>query len=174
MDHTEVVSSSTRYKGDHLILEYGKGDIILYDLPAGRKEDDEEALEGMVREFREETGLSTLDIESITALRPYTYAMDNNSFTVHPFDIELTDRKDPINLDSEEHDGYTWLSGCELDRAGRDGWLNSPKYFNAKYNQAGMNGLEELRGKGEELVFTDEEVMDNLDDLEALIESKVR
>lgn len=173
MSQTEVVSSSTRYSTDHLILEYDKGDITLYDLPAGRKETDEDALSGMMREFREETGLSVLDVESVTALRPYTYVMDDTSFKVYPFDIELSDRKDPVGLDSSEHDGYTWLSAEELERAGRDGWLNSPKYFNAKFNEAGMNGVEELRGKGEELVFTDEEVMNNLDDLEALIESKL-
>lgn len=173
MNKTEVVSSSARYGRHHLILEYDKGDITLYDLPAGRKEQDEDALSGMMREFREETGLSMLDIESVTALRPYTYVMDDNSFTVYPFDIELSDQKDPVGLDSSEHDGYTWLGDRELEKAGRDGWLNSPKYFNAKYNEAGMNGLEELKGEGEELVFTDEEVMDNLDDLEALIESRL-
>lgn len=176
VNNTEVVSSLTHYEGDHLILEYEKGDITLYDLPAGRKEDDEQALEGMIREFREETGLSMLDVDNITALRPYTYVMDENSFEVHPFDIELTKKKDPQGLDSTEHDGYIWLNETSVERAAMDGWLNSPKYFNAKYVEAGMNGAEELRGNNrrpQDLVFRDEEVMDNLDDLEALINSKI-
>ena len=174
VNKTEVVSSRTHYGDAHLLLEYDKGDITLYDLPAGRIESDEEILNGMVREFREETGLSTLDVENMTAMRPYTYEMDDSSFTVYPFDIELTKKKEPVSLDDGEHSGYRWLSDDQLEREAENGWLNSPKFFNAKYAQAGMNGLEELRGnEGEELVFTDEEVMDNMDDLEALIRSKL-
>lgn len=176
MKPTEVVSSSTYYGQDSLVLEYNKGDITLYDLPAGRKEQGEDTLPGMIREFREETGLSMQDIENITALRPYTYEMDDRSFHVYPFDIELSERRDPQGLDVDEHDGYTWLGPGRVERAGTDGWLNSPKFFNLRYAEAARNGLgDDLqgRGEGEELVFLDDEVMENLDSLEALIRSKL-
>lgn len=177
MNQTEVVSSSTHYEEDNLVLEYDKGDITLYDLPAGKKEAEEAALPGMMREFREETGLSMLDIESITGLRPYTYEIgDETSFQVYPFDIELVEKRNPEGLDVDEHDGYTWLGPDRVEQAGRDGWLNSPKFLTVRYAEAARNGLgEELRGEGsaEDIVFTDEQVMENLDSLEALIKSKL-
>lgn len=176
MSSREVVSGPTHYGEDILLLEYSKGDIMLYDLPAGGMEKGETALSGMIREFREETGLSMQDIENITGLRPYTYEMDDSSFHVYPFDIELVEKRDPHSLDSKEHDGYTWMGPDSVESAGMDGWLNSPKFFNLRYTEAARNGLgDELRGDGdaEELVFSDDEVMDNLDSLEALIRSKL-
>jgi len=175
MEEKDIVSSLTHYGDEHLLLEYDRGDLMFYDLPAGSKESDEGSLDGMLREFDEETGLELNDIESITALRPYTYCREDTTYRVYPFDIELSDKKSPESLDSQEHDGYRWVNSEGLRRAGLEGWLSPPKFFNASYVKAGMNGQSELRGQEnyEKQVFRHEEINDNVDDLEALIDSKL-
>lgn len=173
MAQKHVVSSVAHYDDSYLILGFQKGEVTLYDFPGGVKEEDEDPLEGMMREFKEETGLDISDVENVTGMRPYTYSMGDTSFKVYPFDIQLEDQEIE-GIDSDEHDIYRWVDSEVMASLTEEGLLNASKYFNCAYIQAGMNDSTELRdNSGRELSFNHEEVSEDIENIERLINSEL-
>ncbi len=82
-----------------------------YDLPGGQVEDDEEPGEAVIREVKEETGLS-IDQLDLRVMYSVTMLIRERSWPTLLYMTRLEDREPSVTL-SYEHKSYEWAS---LDR----------------------------------------------------------
>jgi 8-oxo-dGTP pyrophosphatase MutT (NUDIX family) len=82
-----------------------------WGLPAGKVDGDETPLEAIVREVREETGISVNPFEC-RALPSLWVEHEGFSFRYHSFMVTLPSIPS-IELNTEEHSDYTWVTAVE-------------------------------------------------------------
>ena len=108
--------------GKVLVLRRAAGESFLpgfVDLPGGGLEPGELPEDGVIREVREETGLTT-SVVRILSVRPYTDGLGGNRPILIVFLLRLKDDQGQVRL-SEEHDEYRWVERSELDSVFREG-----------------------------------------------------
>lgn len=81
----------------------------VWDVPGGHIEDDESPAEAVVRELREELGV-TIRLNSVTPFRIYDPAPD---LTVHAW-VVTEWSGDIMNFAPDEHDEIAWFKRAEL------------------------------------------------------------
>jgi 8-oxo-dGTP diphosphatase len=106
-----VVGAVVRHDGKVLLLQRPEHDFMggIWELPSGKVEPGESLDQALIREVKEETGLS------VTALRTYLGSFDYQSGSgkkSRQFNFAVdVDSSEPVKL--QEHDAYTWTSLTE-------------------------------------------------------------
>lgn len=119
---THIIARTLIFNDDHKLLMLRRTPNEIYrpggvDLPGGKVEDDEELLDGALREALEETGL-ILDRGSMRLVHAFARANRNieargNISAVGLF-FACRTKDTAVVLNPEEHDAYYW---CTLDEA---------------------------------------------------------
>jgi 8-oxo-dGTP diphosphatase len=112
--HAKAVKAVIVYRGRVLLLlksSIEAGDIELcarIDLPGGRVEDDEETIQALHREVREETGLTITVVEHLGSWRwkAGDAVVDGLTFLCYPVD--------QIVCLSEEHEAFMWMTRDQI------------------------------------------------------------
>ncbi|MFF4028061.1 MULTISPECIES: NUDIX hydrolase [Nocardia] len=106
-----VVGAVVQHDGKVLLLQRPEHDFMggIWELPSGKVEPGESLDQALIREVKEETGLS------VTALRTYLGSFDYQSGSgkkSRQFNFAVdVDSSEPVKL--QEHDAYTWTSLTE-------------------------------------------------------------
>lgn len=106
-----VVGAVVQHDGRVLLLQRPEHDFMggIWELPSGKVEPGESLDQALIREVKEETGLS------VTALRTYLGSFDYQSGSgkkSRQFNFAVdVDSSEPVKL--QEHDAYTWTSLTE-------------------------------------------------------------
>ncbi|MGW5520165.1 NUDIX hydrolase [Nocardia africana] len=106
-----VVGAVVQHDGRVLLLQRPEHDFMggIWELPSGKVEQGESLDQALIREVKEETGLS------VTALRTYLGSFDYQSGSgkkSRQFNFAVdVDSSEPVKL--QEHDAYTWTSLTE-------------------------------------------------------------
>ncbi|MFF0458663.1 NUDIX hydrolase [Nocardia africana] len=106
-----VVGAVVQHDGKVLLLQRPEHDFMggIWELPSGKVEPGESLDQALIREVKEETGLS------VTALRTYLGSFDYQSGSgkkSRQFNFAVNvDSSEPVKL--QEHDAYTWTSLTE-------------------------------------------------------------
>ena len=101
-----------------LILQRNANEKVypnLWELPSGKKEPLEETENALIREFKEETGLSVSVISTISVF-DYVIEKSNeirDSIQIN-FLVKLLEENEVVSL-SEDHQDYTWVGIESLD-----------------------------------------------------------
>lgn len=98
--------------------EFNKG---AYDLVGGYMREGESFEEALLREIKEETGLTEVSIESI--LRAKEFPRDHEKFDkikALRFIVKYSGENDKVKLNEEEHESFEWLSFDEAVKAFSD------------------------------------------------------
>lgn len=106
-----VVGAVVQHDGKVLLLQRPEHDFMggIWELPSGKVEPGESLDQALIREVKEETGLS------VSALRTYLGSFDYQSGSgkkSRQFNFAVdVDSSEPVKL--QEHDAYTWTSLTE-------------------------------------------------------------
>lgn len=106
-----VVGAVVQHDGKVLLLQRPEHDFMggIWELPSGKVEPGESLDQALIREVKEETGLS------VTALRTFLGSFDYQSGSgkkSRQFNFAVdVDSSEPVKL--QEHDAYTWTSLTE-------------------------------------------------------------
>ena len=107
----DAVGCYIEHNGDILMLHRAKSDGIepnKWGIPAGKLEDNESAIEGMIREIQEETGINTTP-EQLQYMDHWFVEYPEVDFIFHEFKLELN-YKPKITLNPKEHQNYKWTT----------------------------------------------------------------
>lgn len=117
MNSQKVIVNGILLRGDRvLIARRALGKKIAsgkYHLPGGHVEFGEEPAEAVVREFREEFGL-TVRVDSI--FRAFSYVMGDTHTVGLTYLLSSDDTLDEITIDPEDNDMVEWVGRADLDR----------------------------------------------------------
>ncbi|WP_067904746.1 NUDIX hydrolase [Nocardia vaccinii] len=106
-----VVGAVVRHDGKVLLLQRPEDDFMggIWELPSGKVEPGESLDQALIREVKEETGLS------VTTMRTYLGSFDYQSGSgkkSRQFNFAVdVDSPEPVQL--QEHDAYTWTALTE-------------------------------------------------------------
>lgn len=106
-----VVGAVVQHDGKVLLLQRPEHDFMggIWELPSGKVEPGESLDQALIREVKEETGLS------VTVLRTYLGSFDYQSGSgkkSRQFNFAVNvESSEPVKL--QEHDAYTWTSLTE-------------------------------------------------------------
>jgi 8-oxo-dGTP diphosphatase len=106
----EVVSCFVEHDGDILLLhrQDHKPEGNTWGVPAGKIDKEEQLLNAMVREMREETGLDMAP-ESFSYFDKVFVRFPEYEFIYHMFHTKLA-QKPQITISSGEHKDFLWIS----------------------------------------------------------------
>jgi 8-oxo-dGTP pyrophosphatase MutT (NUDIX family) len=113
-----VLAGIVMDEGRALVLQRSKNEDILpgmWELPSGKKEPLERWDEALVREMKEETGLT---VEPLMPIDVFDYVVEKTDETRDTTQISfLVTKKDESDVVlSDEHDGFGWVSPEDLDK----------------------------------------------------------
>ena len=107
----EVSGCFCEYQNEVLLLlrhpEKPQGNT--WCIPGGKLERGEIPMQAVIREVWEETGL-LLEPESLTYCKKVFVRFPNKDFILHLFHAGLTEISKQLEISSEEHSGYRWVS----------------------------------------------------------------
>ena len=98
----------------YLIIKHRKGH---WSFPKGHQDNGETKLETAIRELKEETGISKIDLlkKQVMLKEKYKYAGKNNIKTLKKVDYFIAEaRKQKVKIDDDEIVNYKW---CTLNSA---------------------------------------------------------
>ena len=106
----EVVSCFIEYNGEILLLkrQIHKPQPNTYGVPAGKVEKNENLIDAIIREVKEETNIE-LDINNIEFFKTKYVVYDEYAFTYHSFHYDLVN-KPKVKINEEEHQEYMWIT----------------------------------------------------------------
>lgn len=117
MNSQKVIVNGILLRGDRvLIARRALGKKIApgkYHLPGGHVEFGEEPAEAVVREFREEFGL-TVRVDSI--FRTFSYVMGDTHTVGLTYLLSSDDTLDEITIDPEDNDMVEWVGRADLEQ----------------------------------------------------------
>ena len=114
----EVVSCVFNHKDEILLLKRSNKVEFAgtYGAPTGKVENNEPLIKAMIREIKEETGLSINETEP-RFIKTFYVRYPQYDFIYHLFSLQFT-QKPVIKLNSREHVNYKWVK--------REATLNMP------------------------------------------------
>lgn len=84
-----------------------------WEIPGGRLEAGEEFSDGLVRELKEETGLSMANIEAF--VDTFDFPTDEG-YVVREFNFLVSTESYDIVLDPKEHSAFAWISADDIEK----------------------------------------------------------
>lgn len=114
----EVVSCYIEYNGKILLLkrQINKTEANTYGVPAGKVEKDEDIYDAIIREVKEETGIS-LEKEKLKYYKIKYVRYTDYDFIYHIFHYKL-DKEVNVKINELEHQEYLWetpINSLKLD-----------------------------------------------------------
>ena len=109
-------------KDDKFILEQQYRypyDEVIYELPAGKLDENEDLASGAIRELEEETGYHANNIEMIGKMYPACGYSDEVIYLFYSDDLE----KREVHLDEDEAINYGFYSMQEIENMVKEGLL---------------------------------------------------
>lgn len=82
------------------------------EVPGGKLEEGESAVEAAKRELREETGIEA--VEEVSEAQSYTDRQEEVEISFNPVLLSVDVDQDSVSLHPEEHQDYLWLSRQEF------------------------------------------------------------
>lgn len=107
----EVVSCFVKHGNTFLMTQYQDHKKSLWGVPAGKKEENEDLHDAIVRELFEETGLSLEKQDFIYFDKVYVDHY-GYQFIYHMFEVDFSE-KPKITLSESEHQDYKWATPKE-------------------------------------------------------------
>ena len=110
----DIVGCYVEYDGKVIALkrQLHKPQGGQYGLPAGKVDQGEKLAEAMVREIKEETGIS-ISPDKLTLIKSFPTRYPGYDFIFHAFKVTLSEQP-KVSINKGEHIHYLWLTPKEI------------------------------------------------------------